>query len=211
MVLTAAVAVFLGRQSMPILNLTLAAILILFIWPQALLEISFQLTFAATLGIMTLGQWIQGKFVRGSDSYVTGPAGLYPRPTSSLPQNRTELKMSKPPAAGARRGSPAPVTRNVPATPRKNSLVALFINNAAVATSAFIFTAPVIYYHFDRVVLISPLVNVLVAELVVPVMILGFLIAGAGLIFMPLAQFLAYLVYVPALVFVKLVEVFSGQ
>ena len=157
MVLTAAVAVFLGRQSLPILNLTLAAILILFIWPQALLEISFQLTFAATLGIMTLGQYLS--------------------------------KISK----------------------LKSQMANLLVNNAAVATSAFIFTAPVIYYHFDRVALISPLVNVLVAELVVPVMILGFLIAGAGLIFMPLAQFLAYLVYVPALVFVKLVEVFSGQ
>ena len=52
--------------------------------------------------------------------------------------------------------------------------------------------------------------NVLVIEAVAPVMALGFLVAIASLVFLPLAQILAYLAYVPALYFVKVVEVFSG-
>src|SRR3989344_195270 len=65
MVAAATLAVYFGRESLPIWNLLMAAVLILFIWPQAILEISFQLTFAATLGIMTLGQSLAKVFVRG--------------------------------------------------------------------------------------------------------------------------------------------------
>ncbi|MEK9147041.1 MAG: ComEC/Rec2 family competence protein [Patescibacteria group bacterium] len=155
MVLAGTSAVFLGRQSWPILNLILAALLILFIWPKALFEISFQLTFAATLGIMTVGAWIQRFFARG--------------PVSSL-----------------------------------------FINNAAIATSAYLFTTPIIWWHFERISLVAPLANTLVAELVAPLMILGFLVAGASLVFMPIAQVLAYLAYVPAFVFIKAVELFAA-
>lgn len=165
MVLAATLAIFLGRQSMPILNLILAALLILFIWPQALLEISFQLTFAATLGIMTLGQWM----IKVSKVF-----------NYSSSEARTIM----------------------------GSVRELVINNAAVATSAYLFTTPIIWWHFERISLLAPVVNTLVAELVAPIMILGFAVAGASIVFVPLAQFLAYLVYVPALVFIKIIELF---
>src|SRR3989338_5911545 len=51
------VVVFLGREADVLWSLVIAAILIVLIWPQALFEISFQLTFAATLGIVTVGKW----------------------------------------------------------------------------------------------------------------------------------------------------------
>lgn len=212
MVLAGTLAVFLGRQSWPILNLISAALLILFIWPKALFEISFQLTFAATLGIMTLGQYLNRNFARGPVSDIVGPAGLHsPVATSSLQSNLDVQSSKSLDAAGARRGSPAPVTRNVEsATSRKNALVNLFINNAAVATSAYLFTTPIIWWHFERVSLMAPLANTLVAELVAPLMIAGFLVAGASLIWLPLAQVLAYLAYVPAFVFIKLVGMFTG-
>src|SRR3989339_605737 len=56
MVLASTMAIVFGREVMPLWSLLLIALLIIFIWPQANGEISFQLTFAATLGIMTLGQ-----------------------------------------------------------------------------------------------------------------------------------------------------------
>lgn len=56
MVLVSTLAVFAGREIEPLWNLFLAALVIIFIWPQSLGEISFQLTFVASLGIITLGK-----------------------------------------------------------------------------------------------------------------------------------------------------------
>src|SRR3989344_2782623 len=58
MVLVSTLAIFAGRQTLPVWQLVLAALVILFFWPQAVFEVSFQLTFAATLGIMTLGRYL---------------------------------------------------------------------------------------------------------------------------------------------------------
>ncbi|MEX2028009.1 MAG: ComEC/Rec2 family competence protein, partial [Candidatus Curtissbacteria bacterium] len=151
MVMVSTIAVYAGREVWPIWSLLLAALVILFISPSAAGEISFQLTFAASLGIMTLGKVLARIFAR----------------------------------------------------------VPVLGENAAVATSAYLFTAPVILFYFGRVSPLAPLVNILVAEAVAPIMVLGFLTAGVSLIFMPLAQILAFLAYVPAFYFVKVVEVFS--
>ena len=51
--------------------------------------------------------------------------------------------------------------------------------------------------------------NILVVEAVLPVMVLGFGVALASLVFLPLAQVLAYLAYVPAFYFVKVVAIFA--
>jgi len=83
------------------------------------------------------------------------------------------------------------------------------LSNAAVATSAYLFTAPVILFYFGRISPLAPFANILVAEAVFPMMIFGFLVAITSLIFMPLAQVVAYLAYVPAFYFVKVVEVFA--
>jgi len=192
MVILASIAIYSGRQMMPIWSLILAALLILFVWPQAIFEVSFQLTFAATLGIMTLGRYFSELFA--------GPAALYPRPMSSLDiksENKSAIESF---AAGARRGSPSRVTR----------LIKEFIaDNAAIATSAYIFTAPIILFYFDRISPLAPLANILVAEAVFPVMILGFLVSIISLIFSPLAQVISYIAYVPAFYFVKVVEFFA--
>ena len=151
MVLAATLAVYFGREANVIASLILAAAVIIFVWPQAITEISFQLTFAATLGIATLGR-------------------------------RLAKMWSKYPYVG---------------------------ENAAIATSAYLFTAPIIIYYFGRVSLLSPFANILVAEAVAPVMILGFLVIVSSLIFLPMAQLLAYFSYVPAFFFVKVVELFA--
>lgn len=152
MVLATTIAIYFGRETSALWSLLVAALVIIFIWPSAIFEVSFQLTFAATLGIVTMGQKLSKVFDR-------------------LP---------------------------------------VIGENAAIATSAYIFTAPVIFYHFERVSLIAPLTNILVAEAVFPIMVFGFLTAGASLIFAPLGQFFAWLAYIPALYFVKVVEVFSN-
>src|SRR3990172_7962986 len=154
-VLVSTLAIFFGRQTFPVWQLVLAALIILFIWPQAIFEVSFQLTFAATLGIMTLGQYLTKIF-------------------------------------------------NF-----KFLILNLFADNAAIATSAYIFTAPIILFYFGRISPLAPLANILVAEAVFPVMILGFLVALTSLVFSPLAQILSYIAYVPAYYFVKVVGFFA--
>ena len=182
MVLVSTLAIFLGREASVAWSLLIAALLIVLVWPQALFEVSFQLTFAATLGIVTLG--------RIMDS-IAGPV-------TSFPPARA------PPLSGGR-------AVGIPSTgaTRFFDSTKLFLRVAAIPLSAYLFTAPVILFYFSRVSPIAPLANILVVEAVFPIMVLGFLIALASLIFMPLAQVLAYLAYIPALYFSEIVGILA--
>ncbi len=202
MVLASTIAVYFGREVWPVWNLLLAALVILFISPQAVGEASFQLTFAASLGIMTLGRYLENKIVQGP---VAGSS--HPTSSVSISSNRDQTRSS-----GLRVLDGTPSAR---ATPRNfvlatRNFLFWFGNASAVAISAYIFTLPVIFFTFGRISFWAPVVNVLVAEAVAPIMFLGFAVAGASLIFMPLAQLLAFLAYAPAVYFVKVVEVFAG-
>lgn len=183
MVLFSSIAIYLGREKWGLLSLVLAALIILFFAPQALFELSFQLTFAATLGIMTLGSWLVGK---GKEAGIVRGLGKWSK-TNNLTSGPNRLL------------NPNPITL----------IFGLLWNNAAIASSAYIFTAPIIFFYFARISLSGPIVNILVAELIFPIMILGFLTAAASLIFMPLAQVFAYLAYVPSTIFVLIVNLFS--
>lgn len=184
MVLASTLAIYFGRETLPIWNLVLAAFLILFIWPKAFFEISFQLTFAATLGIMTLGQYLA----------KISNFKLLSKDNFSSKKQISNLETA---------------TRSAQAHGTLDTLGTLFINNAAIAVSAYVFTAPIILYYFGRVSILSPIVNVLVIEAVFPIMILGFIVAFLSLIFIPLAQVFAYFAYVPAFYFVKIVKLFA--
>lgn len=176
MVIAASLAIFTGREAFVLWILILSAGIILTVWPRALFDVSFQLTFAATLGISTLGQRLsraQFKLGEGSSKF-----GVRDRSPSGL----------------------------------KNLLAGFFnllIKNAAVATSAFLFTAPIIYYHFGRISPISPLVNMVVAEAVFPIMVLGFATILVSMIFMPAAVAVGYIAYIPALFFSTAVGLFA--
>ena len=204
MVAAATLAVYFGRESLPIWNLLMAAVLILFVWPQAIFEISFQLTFAATLGIMTLGQSLAKVFVRGP------VASFLPASARSRDNSMLDLKsMGSLRAVGNPSTDTTPHKKALGTRDTLDTLGTLVINNAAIAISAYIFTAPIILYYFGRVSLVAPLANILVLEAVFPVMILGFLVAISSLFLISLAQILAYFAYVPAFYFVKAVEIFA--
>ena len=160
MVLVSTLAIFLGREASVVWTLLIAALAIILIWPQALFEVSFQLTFAATLGIVTLGRKISDQaHLRGESLTHLGGGSL--------------------------------------------------LRTASIPVSAYLFTAPIILFYFSRVSPLSPIANILVAEAVFPIMVLGFLIAFASLVFMPLAQVLAYFAYVPALYFSEIVRLMA--
>ena len=193
MVILASGAIYFGRQVMPVWSLVLAALLIIFIWPRAVFEVSFQLTFAATLGIMTLGQKIQlsvlGFQLSDEGQSVSQLTGQ--QKTGKLNSENRQRKTDN------RKADMSGIIKD------------MFLQNAAIATSAYIFTAPIILFYFGRISPLAPLANILVAEAVFPVMILGFLVSIISLIFSPLAQVISYIAYVPAYYFVKVVEVFA--
>ncbi len=207
MVLVSTLAIFLGREANVIWSILMAGLAIVLIWPQALFEVSFQLTFAATLGIVTLGQRLVGIFENFLDHFAPGPvAEADAGPVSRFPpaSARSSSKSGESTNSVELRAVGSPST-----TATLKNAWRLFAQNAAVAISAYVFTAPVILYYFGQVSPIAPLANIFVVEAVAPVMALGFLIAFASLIFMPLAQILAYLAFVPTFYFVKVVQVFA--
>jgi competence protein ComEC len=195
MVLVSSIAVYFGREVWPVWSLILAALVIIFIDPTAISGVSFQLTFAASLGIMTLGKWMEN-IARGS---VGNSSHLTPRTSGGTKLGQQELVSLR--ALGG--------TPSVAATPRLRRIYGLFLGIGAVPLSAYIFTLPIIFFNFGRISFVAPLVNVLVSEAVAPIMFLGFLVSFASLVFMPFAQILAYLAFIPAFYFVKVVEMFS--
>ena len=191
MVLASTLAIFFGRQTFPVWQLIMAALIILFFWPQAVFEVSFQLTFAATLGIMTLGQRL---------------ASLRFKSEARIPKSETNTNVqnSKSKTVLNLNHSNFNIVSNF-----ELRISDLLIQNAAIATSAYLFTAPIILFYFGRISPLAPFSNILIAEAVFPVMILGFLVSIASLIFSPLAQLISYIAYVPAFYFVKVVEFFA--
>lgn len=151
MVFLTLVAGLFGRVQGGLIGLFWAAYLIIFVWPRAYLEPSFQLSFAATLGIVTLGKALEVKLRRFK----------------------------------------------------------LLGQNAAVAVSAYLFTAPILMWHFGSVSAIAPFVNVLVSELVFPIMVLGFLAAVFALVIEPIAYLFSLGAFVFAYVFGTIVDLFS--
>lgn len=78
-----------------------------------------------------------------------------------------------------------------------------------LSLSAQIFTAPLIFFRFKQLSLISPIVNVLVAWLILPLMIFGFLTAFLGKINFWFGLIPAYLCYGLLTYMVKVIEIFS--
>ena len=209
MVSAATIATLFGREIWPIWSLVLAAYAIVFINPAAAGEISFQLTFAATLGIMTLGRLLAkttGPLARGPvTTFLSASASL----TSFEINSKKHGEKFTPKRSEVRSGD-----LSSRATPRNRTATRTFLQGvwpaATVAISAYLFTAPLIIFYFGRISILAPLVNILVIEAVTPIMIIGFVLALVSLIWMPVAQIVAFVVFVPAFYFVKVVEIFAA-
>lgn len=69
------------------------------------------------------------------------------------------------------------------------------IKNLRLSLAAQVFTAPIIFFYFKQISLISPLANLLVAETIPPLMVFGFLTAFLGKINYFLGLIPAYICY----------------
>lgn len=195
MVLVTTLALYFGRETNVLWTMGVAFVIIVFMFPQSLFEVSFQLTFAASFGIVTLGKYLE-EFL----------SALLRDHLRSRGQ-RSDISLHGVQVDGNSK------TASLQAISQRTfgGLVGVsLIQNAAIATSAYLFTAPVIIFYFGRISPVAPLANLLVAEAVFPMMILGFATAILSLIFMPLAQVVAYFAFVPAYYFSGVVKVFAA-
>lgn len=69
------------------------------------------------------------------------------------------------------------------------------VDNLQMSLAAQIFTAPIIFFHFREISLISPLANICVAWLIVPLMLLGFATALLGKLNFVLGILPGYIAY----------------
>lgn len=69
-------------------------------------------------------------------------------------------------------------------------------SNLRLTLSAQVFTIPLIFAHFHRISLISPLANLLIGFTIAPLTIIGFMVAIGGMIWLPLGQVMAWAAWV---------------
>jgi competence protein ComEC len=147
--LTVLLAAVLGRRRLAQEALFLSAAVLLLANPTGLWQIGFQLSFAATAGIIFL-QDIIGQRLQGMHSKI------------------------------------------------REGLVTTLAAQIAVL--------PIIAANFQTLSLVSPLANLLIFLLVPPLTIFGAAVALIALFWLPLGQILAPLIYIPAKLFVTIVD-----
>lgn len=147
-------AVYFGRWSWGLLSLVFAAGIMLLFDFSLITNLSFQLSFLATLGIILANKKIECQ------------------------RKKTLLE----------------------------KLIFPLKENLRLTLSAQLFTLPVILYHFHRISLISPIANLLIEWTIQPIMVLGFITALIGWVWLPLAIIPAWLVWVPLTYLITVVE-----
>ena len=171
-----------GRQRDGVLVLLFTALLMLAASPSWIIDIGFQLSFMATLGILLYGQ--NSLMIPGFLIHATGPAIRQPH---RHPQGDP--------------GDGAPRLMSPVAAIGKTLLLDL-----RVTLAAQIFTLPVILWHFHELSLIAPLTNLLVGWVVAPITIIGLVMAVASIMFYPLAWLLSFVLWPMLTYFIWIVE-----
>ena len=151
------IAQFLGKQYHGLWVLSLTGLLMALISPLLIFDVGFQLSVAATFGILALTPTLTPLLARGA---------------RLLGRNLTE--------------------------------------DLAVTLGAQLSVLPILLVHFGSVSWISPLVNLIVGNLVPVIMGFGGLLAGVGFLWLGLARVVALLVWVPLEAFVEVVNWFDS-
>ena len=171
-------AIIFGRQTWGLLSWMLAVSTMLLLNPSWITDLSFQLSALATLGMILFGSSV-------------GEAAQVARPNSEV--LRSVGSPSAPPAPTAVNlnlyGLPAAIT------PLWQLVWRVVRDNLRLTLAAQVFTIPLIFWHFHRMSLISPLANVLIGWVLQPLTVLGLLAAIGGWIFLPLGQVLGWVTW----------------
>jgi competence protein ComEC len=91
-----------------------------------------------------------------------------------------------------------------------NAILSSVAVDLSTTVAAILATLPVMLLRFGQVSIIAPIANMLVLWLIAPLMVLGAVIVGLGLISLPLAQVVAWIAWPCLDLFVTLVR-FTGS
>jgi competence protein ComEC len=166
---TALFARHFGRRQDGVNTLFFAAALMCLYNPLYVWDVGFQLSFAATLGLILYGQPLEQFVERLLAKYA-----------------RTQVDTS--PVAP----NPQPLTPSSYLASRASSLISEFF---LLTLAAQITTLPIMAYHFNRLSLVSFIANPFILPVQPAVMILGGLADILGMIFLPLGQAAAYIAW----------------
>ena len=167
-------AILAGRPADALTSLGASAVLMTLARPWSLWEPSFQLSFAATLGLIVLEPRLEG--------WLTGNVD-----TAKDAKNAKDTKDKESLA-------PLGVLRALCGSNRP-CLPGWFREAVLVSLAAQVATLPITLGAFGRLSLVAPLANLLVLPVQAAVMELGALATVLGLIWHPLGQLLAYLAW----------------
>lgn len=155
-------AIRFGRQSDALTSLAFAAVAMTLLTPFALWDVGFQLSFAATLGLIAIAPPLREALARG--------------------------------------------LARITETERAKRIVA-FLNEALIITvAAQIATTPILVYHFHRLSVVGLLSNLAVIPAQPAVMLSGGATTLLGLVALPLARAVAWLVLPFALYTIRIAE-----
>ncbi len=169
-----------GRRTIALYLLFLSAIIMVCFNREWISSISFQLSFAATLGIILFGSMEQ-KNIRDLPSGREYPEG-----------GRDVKKQKHPPPDGR--------------SPFLRGISTYLLEELRISLAAQVFTLPIIFWYFRQISFIAPLANILVAWLIAPIMILGILMIVLGLISWQFGFVFSWLLYPPLSFIVWVVE-----
>ncbi len=164
-------AVIFGKQKWALFSWALAVGIMLLINIGWLIDISFQLSALATLGIILFAGTLRNDFPR-EDSGQAGQAG-------SQNSNREDQIEKK---------SLLFVFIRV----LYSFVIRVLKDDLRTTLAAQVFTIPIILFHFHRISIVSPLSNVLIGWMIAPVTIIGLLTVLLGVIWLPLGQIFAW-------------------
>ncbi len=152
-------ATALGRKPIPFYLLGISAVVLLLAQPDWISSVSFQLSYAATTGILLF----------------TKPQTLFEEVANPLLRLWNYVKIEL---------------------------------RTSLAAQAF--TAPIIWYHFEEVSIISPIANVIVSWTIAPIMIIGSIAAVVGSISWHAGFVVSLLAYPLLSVIIITTELLSG-
>jgi competence protein ComEC len=173
-------SVVFGRQYWAIFSLALTGIILLMLNPSNFADVGFQLSFAATLGIILFGKNIQTTQVKNTTPNKN-KNGVPPNLQSTLPLQHEWPMISQ----------------------YKSIKIHIFYiihtiwigvsSDFKTILSAQVFTVPLLLYHFGSVSFISPLTNMLIGWAIPYTTIIGLIVGFGGLISMTLIRPVAWI------------------
>ena len=199
---TALFARHFGRRQEGILTLFVAAAGMALFNPLYLQDVGFQLSFAATLGLVLYAQPLE--------AFTTRLLTKYTRTQVDTEHATRNTQYASPnPALSEVEGSQlaSPIAQPDPRISRASSLISNFF---LLTLAAQITTLPIMAYHFNRLSLVSFIANPFILPAQPAVMILGGLAVILGMIFRPLGQLAAFVAWPFVAYTNRVVEFFAG-